>query len=105
VTYPQGTLLDEGDFMNRSDLINSLKEEASLSRKDAEKIVDTFFDTITETLASGERVEIRGFGSFTVKHYKPYVGRNPKTGVQIEVPSKKLPFFKVGNELKEMVDK
>jgi len=91
--------------MNRSDLINSLKEEASLSRKDAEKIVDTFFDTITETLASGERVEIRGFGSFTVKHYKPYVGRNPKTGVQIEVPSKKLPFFKVGNELKEMVDK
>jgi len=91
--------------MNRSDLINSLKEEASLSRKDAEKIVDTFFNTITETLASGERVEIRGFGSFTVKHYKPYVGRNPKTGVQIEVPSKKLPFFKVGKELKEMVDK
>jgi len=91
--------------MNRSDLINSLKEEASLSRKDAEKIVDTFFDTITETLASGERVEIRGFGSFTVKHYKPYVGRNPKTGVQIEVPAKKLPFFKVGKELKEMVDK
>jgi len=91
--------------MNRSDLINSLKEEASLSREDTEKIVDTFFDTITETLASGERVEIRGFGSFTVKHYKPYVGRNPKTGVQIEVPSKKLPFFKVGKELKEMVDK
>jgi len=91
--------------MNRSDLINSLKEEASLSRKDAEKIVDTFFNTITETLASGERVEIRGFGSFTVKNYKPYVGRNPKTGVQIEVPSKKLPFFKVGKELKEMVDK
>jgi len=91
--------------MNRSDLINSLKEEASLSRKDAENIVDTFFDTITQTLASGERVEIRGFGSFTVKHYKPYVGRNPKTGVQIEVPSKKLPFFKVGKELKEMVDK
>ncbi|CAB5101483.1 Integration host factor beta subunit [Olavius algarvensis associated proteobacterium Delta 3] len=91
--------------MNRSDLINSLKEEASLRRKDAENIVDTFFDTITQTLASGERVEIRGFGSFTVKHYKPYVGRNPKTGVQIEVPSKKLPFFKVGKELKEMVDK
>ncbi|CAB5131037.1 Integration host factor beta subunit [Olavius algarvensis associated proteobacterium Delta 3] len=91
--------------MNRSDLINSLKEEASLSRKDAENIVDTFFDTITQTLASGERVEIRGFGSFAVKHYKPYVGRNPKTSVQIEVPSKKLPFFKVGKELKEMVDK
>ena len=91
--------------MNRSDLINSLKEDAALSRKDAEKIVDTFFRTISETLADGERVEIRGFGSFTVKNYKPYVGRNPKTGVQIEVPSKKLPFFKVGKELKEMVDK
>ena len=90
--------------MNRSDLINALKEEANLSRKDSEKIVDTFFQTITDTLASGERVEIRGFGSFTVKKYKPYTGRNPKTGVQIRVPSKKLPFFKVGKELKEMVD-
>jgi integration host factor subunit beta len=90
--------------MNRSDLINALKEEANLSRKDSEKIVDTFFQTITETLASGERVEIRGFGSFTVKKYKPYTGRNPKTGVQIRVPAKKLPFFKVGKELKEMVD-
>ena len=90
--------------MNRSDLINALKEEANLSRKDAEKIVESFFQTITDTLASGERVEIRGFGSFTVKSYKPYTGRNPKTGVQIHVPSKKLPFFKVGKELKEMVD-
>ncbi len=90
--------------MNRSDLINALKEEANLSRKDSEKIVDTFFETITDTLASGERVEIRGFGSFTVKKYKPYTGRNPKTGVQIRVPAKKLPFFKVGKELKEMVD-
>jgi integration host factor subunit beta len=90
--------------MNRSDLINGLKEEAALSRKDAEKVVDTFFDAIKETLAKGERVEIRGFGSFTVKKYKPYMGRNPKTGVQIQVPAKKLPFFKVGKELKEMVD-
>ncbi|MCF8052244.1 MAG: integration host factor subunit beta [Desulfobacterales bacterium] len=90
--------------MNRSDLINALKEKANLSRKDSEKIVDTFFQTITDTLASGERVEIRGFGSFTVKKYKPYTGRNPKTGVQIRVPAKKLPFFKVGKELKEMVD-
>jgi integration host factor subunit beta len=90
--------------MNRSDLINGLKEEAALSRKDAEKVVDTFFDAIKETLAKGERVEIRGFGSFTVKKYKPYLGRNPKTGIQIHVPAKKLPFFKVGKELKEMVD-
>jgi len=90
--------------MNRSDLINAIKEKSNITRKEAEKVVDTFFDAITETLAKGERVEIRGFGSFTVKTYKPYVGRNPKTGTQIQVPAKKLPFFKVGKELKEMVD-
>ena len=90
--------------MNRSDLISMLKEETNLSRKDAEKAVDIFFGKIENTLANGDRIEIRGFGSFTVNKYKPYVGRNPKTGVQIEVPSKKLPFFKVGKELKERVD-
>ncbi len=91
--------------MNRSELIIAIKNEADLSRKDAEKIVDTYFDAIKETLSKGERVEIRGFGSFTVKNYKPYIGRNPKTGVQINVPPKKLPFFKVGKDLKEMVDR
>ncbi len=90
--------------MNRSELIIAIKDKANLSRKDAEKVIDTFFDAVKETLSKGERVEIRGFGSFTVKSYKPYIGRNPKTGVQINVPSKKLPFFKVGKELKEMVD-
>ena len=91
--------------MNRSDLINSLKDKVALSRKDAGKVVDTFFDALKETLSKGDRVEIRGFGSFSVKSYKPYVGRNPKTGEQINVTSKKLPFFKVGKELKEKVDK
>lgn len=91
--------------MNRSDLINALKDKVALSRKDAGKVVDTFFDALKETLGKGERVEIRGFGSFSVKHYKPYTGRNPKTGTQIHVSSKKLPFFKVGKELKENVDK
>ena len=90
--------------MNRSDLINELKHRTSLSRKDSEKFVETFFDAISDTLAKKERVEIRGFGSFTVKNYKPYVGRNPKTGMKINVSAKKLPFFKVGKELKEMVD-
>jgi integration host factor subunit beta len=90
--------------MNKSDLISAIKEKTSLSRKDAEKVIDTFFDTITQSIVSGGRVEIRGFGSFMVKEYKPYVGRNPKTGSQIQVPPKKLPFFKVGKELKEMVD-
>lgn len=90
--------------MNRSELIIAIKDKADLSKKDAEKVVNMFFDTIKETLSKNERVEIRGFGSFTVKNYKPYIGRNPKTGVQINVPSKKLPFFKVGKELKEKVD-
>jgi integration host factor subunit beta len=90
--------------MNRSDLINALKEQTAINKKEAEKVVDAFFDAITETLTKGERVEIRGFGSLTVKQYKPYIGRNPKTGVQINVPSKKLPFFRVGKKLKEMVD-
>lgn len=91
--------------MNRSDLINALKDKVDLSRKEAGKVVDTFFDALKETLAKGDRVEIRGFGSFSVKNYKPYTGRNPKTGIQIQVTSKKLPFFKVGKELKEHVDK
>jgi len=90
--------------MNKSDLISAIKEKTSLSRKDAEKVIDTFFDTITQSIVSGGRVEIRGFGSFMVKDYKPYVGRNPKTGSQIQVPPKKLPFFKVGKKLNEMVD-
>jgi integration host factor subunit beta len=90
--------------MNRSDLIDALKDKVALSRKDAIKVVDTFFDALKETLANGDRIEIRGFGSFSVKHYKPYVGRNPKTGDRIQVTSKKLPFFKVGKDLKEGVD-
>jgi len=90
--------------MNRSDLIDALKDKVALSRKDADKVVNTFFDALKETLANGDRIEIRGFGSFSVKHYKPYVGRNPKTGDRIQVTSKKLPFFKVGKDLKESVD-
>lgn len=90
--------------MNRSDLISRLKDNIDLKRQDAEKIVDTFFDALKETLVKGDRVEIRGFGSFTVKHYKPYLGRNPKTGDHIHVNAKKLPFFKVGKKLKKIVD-
>ncbi len=90
--------------MNRSDLIAQLKTSSVISKKDAEKVINTFFSAISETLASGDRVEIRGFGSFMVKDYKPYVGRNPKSGEKITVAPKKLPFFKVGKELKEMVD-
>lgn len=90
--------------MNRSDLINAIKNETTLTKIESEKIVDEFFGVIIQTLANNERVEIRGFGSFTVNEYKPYIGRNPKTGIKIDVPSKKLPFFKVGKELKHRVD-
>ena len=91
--------------MVKSDLIEKLKISADLSRNQAEKVVDIFFDTIGSALLSGDRAEIRGFGSFSVNNYKSYVGRNPKTGSLIEVPTKKLPFFRVGKELKEKVDK
>jgi integration host factor subunit beta len=91
--------------VNRSDLANSLKNKIALTKKDAEKVVITFFDILAETMAKGDRVEIRGFGTFSVKKYKPYKGRNPKTGEKISVPSKTLPFFKVGKELKKNVDR
>ncbi|UCG09383.1 MAG: integration host factor subunit beta [Desulfobacterales bacterium] len=90
--------------MVKSELIQILKDKVDLSKTQAEKVVDIFFDTISDTLSKGGRVEIRGFGSFSVNSYKSYVGRNPKTGAQIKVPPKKLPFFKVGKQLKKLVD-
>lgn len=91
--------------MTKSDLIEKLAEQGKLSKKQAETIVAHVFDSMTAAMKAGDRIEIRGFGSFKVKHYKPYVGRNPKTGEKVEVRQKKLPFFKVGKELKEMVDR
>ncbi len=90
--------------MNKSDLIRELKAKSEINKNEAERVVDTFFEAVANSLEQEERVEIRGFGSFTVKTYDPYVGRNPKTGEKIEVPAKRLPFFKVGKELKEMAD-
>ena len=91
--------------MTKSELIEILATKNShLIHKDVELAVKSLLEQMSCALASGQRIEIRGFGSFTVKNYKPYVGRNPKTGEQINVSSKKLPFFKVGKELKEKVD-
>lgn len=90
--------------MNKSQLIKALADKEDLTIKQAEEVVNTFFESISEALVEGDRVEIRGFGSFKVKEYDGYTGRNPKTGVEIEVKPKKLPFFKVGRELKQMVD-
>ena len=90
--------------MNKIDLIVALKEEAELTKSEARKVVDLFFDEMSNALANGDRVEIRGFCSFYVKQYKAYAGRNPKTGEPTQVKSKELPFFKVGKELKDRVD-
>ncbi|MFZ0240498.1 MAG: HU family DNA-binding protein [Desulfobacterales bacterium] len=91
--------------MNKIDLIDRLKDESRLSKDEAAAIVELFFSKISETLAAGERVEIRGLCSFFVKEYKPYKGRNPKTGEIVTVETKKLPFFKCGKELKDRVDR
>ncbi len=90
--------------MNKRDIIEALRDEAGLTKEKAMDVVDMFFATISEALAKDDRVEIRGLCSFYVKNYKPYSGRNPKTGEKVSIPSKKLPFFKCGKELKERVD-
>ena len=91
--------------MTKSGLIEAVAERTPhISKKDTEIVVNTIFDSMTRALKQGERIEIRGFGSFVVRDYGGYRGRNPKTGEIVEVPPKKLPFFKVGKELKEMVN-
>ena len=90
--------------MQKLKLIDALKKECRISKKEAAAIVDLFFESMSEALAKGDRVEIRGLCSFYVKEYDSYTGRNPKTGESVPVAPKKLPFFKCGKELKEMVD-
>ena len=90
--------------MNKSELVEALAIRKNLTYKQAEQIVNLLFDSMSEALINDDRIEIRGFGSFMVKDYKSYMGRNPKTGEVIEVKPKKLPFFKVGKELRERVD-
>ena len=90
--------------MNKLELIDTLRDECQISKKEAAAIVDIFFDQISTALAEGDRVEIRGLCSFFVKEYKSYQGRNPMTGESVEVASKKMPFIKIGKELKERVD-
>ncbi len=89
--------------MNRSELIEHLALRKDISHKRAEEIVSLIFGAMTEAMVRSERIEIRGLGSFVIKEYDTYTGRNPKTGEPILVRPKKLPFFKVGKELKEMV--
>jgi integration host factor subunit beta len=91
--------------MNKTELILELARQKDLTKTDAQRVVELIFDEIANTLAAGERVEIRGLCSFKVKQYDSYAGRNPKTGQPVNVAPKKLPFFKPGADLKARVDK
>ncbi|MEJ2134646.1 MAG: integration host factor subunit beta [Desulfofustis sp.] len=91
--------------MNKSELIEALAQDIGIPHREAAAITNTVIDTMTEALARGESIEIRGFGSFVIKQYGSYEGRNPKTGRKIKVSPKKLPFFKVGKDLREQVNR
>jgi len=99
----QGTRKEEGS-VTKSDLIETVAQKLHLPKGKAELIVNCVFDSMEESLKKGERIEIRGFGSFEIRHYKAYEGRNPRTGDPVGVQPKRLPFFKVGKELKERVN-
>lgn len=90
--------------MNKLELINSVRDSAEISQARAKRVVDRFFKAMADALERGDRIEIRGVGSFQVKQHEAYTGHNPKTGEEIEVRPKKLPYFKCGKELMERVD-
>lgn len=90
--------------MNKSELIEALAQDINIPHREAAAITNTVIETMTDALAQGESIEIRGFGSFVIKKYDSYEGRNPKTGKKIKVKPKRLPFFKVGKDLREKVN-
>ncbi len=90
--------------MNKSELIKALSDECTLSIEESTTVVNIFFDSMKKALSENSRVEIRGLGSFKLKNYDGYVGRNPKTGKTVTVAPKKLPFFRAGKELKEFLN-
>ncbi|MGM0597765.1 MAG: integration host factor subunit beta [Myxococcota bacterium] len=90
--------------MKKSELIQKVAEQNNLPKTKVENIVNTIFDSMKKAIVNDERIEIRGFGSFSLRHYDAYTGRNPRTGEAVQVAPKKLPYFKVGKELREMVN-
>jgi integration host factor subunit beta len=90
--------------MTKADLIEEVSRVVEMTRKEAEVIVEAIFDSIVRALRSGDKIEIRGFGSFRTRQRQPRVGRNPKTGTRVEVPAKKIPYFKPSKELKDVVN-
>ena len=90
--------------MTKADLIEEVSRLAELTRKDSEIIVETIFDSVVRSLRAGDKIEIRGFGSFRTRQRKPRVGRNPKTGARVEVAAKKIPYFKPSKDLKDVIN-
>ena len=90
--------------MTKAELVEKVANQINLTKKQTEVVVNTVFSSITDSLADGKKVELRGFGSFRIRQRNARVGRNPKSGQKVDVPSKKVPFFKAGKELRELVD-
>jgi len=90
--------------MTKAELIEEVSRVVEMTRKDSEVIVEAIFDSIVRSLRTGDKIEIRGFGSFRTRQRQPRVGRNPKTGTRVEVPSKRIPYFKPSKELKDLVN-
>jgi len=90
--------------VTKADLIEEVSRVVEMTRKDSEVIVEAIFDSIVRSLRTGDKIEIRGFGSFRTRQRQPRVGRNPKTGSRVEVPSKRIPYFKPSKELKDLVN-
>jgi integration host factor subunit beta len=90
--------------MTKADLIDEVSRVVEMTRKDSEVIVDTIFESIVRSLREGDKIEIRGFGSFRTRQRQARIGRNPKTGTRVEVPAKRIPYFKPSKELKDLVN-
>jgi integration host factor subunit beta len=90
--------------MTKADLVEEVTQLGDLTRRDGEMIVDTIFDSVIHALRTGDKIEIRGFGSFRIRQRKPRTGRNPKTGAKVDVPAKRVPYFKPSKELRDLVN-
>ena len=97
--------MEDGKLMTKADLIAEVSRAAELSKKDAENIVNVFLDRIVEALKDGEKIELRGFGSFKLRRRNSRIGRNPRTSEAVQVPAKKVPYFKPGKDLRRLINK
>ena len=101
----EGMIELNAGVMTKAELVDEVARVVQLTKKQAETIVNIVFDSIVDSLRAGQKIELRGFGSFRLRSRKSRTGRNPKTGEKVEVPSKKIPYFKPGKELKELINK